>query len=203
MTGRITQQELNSGLKVELDKINNHLEAMIHEEEVHGFRVLPDGQLEYFDGHGWIPISIPSGIMPPVTEFYNGLMSKEDFIKLLNIKPEANYKIGSFVEPDTVLQGVIGGHLTLLLTGEIVEVKALCSRTGYADTLLKLEKSVDMINWFPISDSPIRIPNGGHLDDGSSTLLNNRIEANEILRLNVIQSGEPKNLTVPIKIKLI
>lgn len=113
----------------------------------------------------------------------------------------SNEKVMTFTTLKEVVTGIFNAHVSFPFDGVITEVTAICSVAGQLDTLISIEKSVDMINWVEISNLPIVIKQNEYYDDHSHTLLDSIVNKGDTFRLVIKQSGNISNLAVNIKVK--
>lgn len=156
-----------------------------------------------WSGQEWIPIDALGGNIPLVSEFYDGLMSKEHFIKVEDISEETDYRTIVFICPQEIIQGVQDPHVVFPHDGEIIEVKAYVSKKGLTPTEIDIQKSNNFETWESIIDNTIVIDSDKHTDNGLHILTDNTVNKNDVFRLFVPTfSADTYNLTVNIKIKI-
>lgn len=155
-----------------------------------------------WDGQSWIPIDLFGGNVPKATSQMDGLMSKEDFIKLRDVSQNVDTRVVVFVIPQEVFIGVQSPHISFPFDGKILEVSASVSKADTAVTTIGIEKSTNMVNWLSILSRPVSIASNRYFNDTSHVILNSDVKAGDIFRLDVIQAGNVQNLTVNIKIEI-
>lgn len=156
-----------------------------------------------WSGIEWTPIDALGGSVPLATEFYDGLLSKEQFVKVEDISEEVDYRTIVFICPREILQGVQDPHIVFPYDGEITEVNAYVSQTGGTLTPIRIESSQDFIMWNPVLNSDITINANEYKDNGLATVLNNTVLKNDVFRLYIPTFDvESYNLTLNIKIKI-
>lgn len=156
-----------------------------------------------WDGKAWIPIDALGGNIPNASDKYDGLMSKEHFIKMEDISSETDYRTIVFICPQEILQGVQDPHVVFPHSGEILDIKAFVSKTGLVETQVDVELSKDFVNWTSIIDKPVTIDIGKFKDNRSHALTQTIVKENDVFRLNVpLHNSDTYNLTVNIKIKI-
>lgn len=163
-----------------------------------------DSGIRYrWDGKDWTPIDSLLGSLPKASEIADGLMSKEDFVKLRDISEKTNYRTIVFICTQDILQGVQDPHIVFPHGGEIVEINAFVSTTGMNRTEIDIEVSNDFEQWDSIIDNPITIESGKYKDNGQHNITTNRVNENDVFRLYVPSYDvDAYNLTVNIKIKI-
>lgn len=163
-----------------------------------------DSGIRYrWNGQDWIPIDALGGNVPLASELYDGLMSKEHFVKMEDISVETDYRTIVFICPQEILQGVQDPHVVFPHSGEIIEVKAFVSKKGLVDTIIDVEISKDFVSWSSIVDNPVSIDAGSFKDNGSHNLTVTTVNEDDVFRLNVPSfNADTYNLTVNIKIKI-
>lgn len=156
-----------------------------------------------WDGMNWTPIDLFGGNIPNATTNNDGLMSKESFTKLDAISEKTNYRTIVFICTQDIMQGVQDPHVVFPHDGEIVEIKAFVSTTGLNKTEIDVEVSNDFQQWISIIDNPIVIESQEFKDNGQHNIITNRVNENDVFRLNVsTPDADALNLTVNIKIKI-
>lgn len=155
-----------------------------------------------WNGQGWIPIDLFGGNIPLASLEINGLMSKEDFVKLEAITENVDTRVIVFVIPQDVFAGVQDPHIAFPFDGDILGIDAFISKSGSTLTNIRLEKSVDMVSWNNITSSPITFQIGSNFDDKTYVVSNSVVSKNNVFRLNVMQSSDILNLTLNVKIKI-
>ena len=163
-----------------------------------------DSGIRYrWDGKDWTPIDALGGNVPKATDVYDGLMSKEHFIKMEDISVETDYRTIVFICPQELLQGIQDPHIAFPHDGEILEVSAFVSKTGTTETTIDVEKSNDFVNWTSVLDTPIVIEATKHRDNGNHTIVDNTVLQGDVFRLVIPNFNlDTYNLTVNIKIKI-
>lgn len=163
-----------------------------------------DSGIRYrYNGQDWIPIDSLGGNIPLVTEDYDGLMSKEDFVKLKDISVESDYRTIVFICPQDILQGIQDPHIVFPHDGEIIEIKAYVSKKGLVATDIDVQKSIDFETWESAVDKPLVINPNKFSDNGSHVITKTIVNKNDVFRLFVPTfSADTYNLTVNIKIKI-
>lgn len=166
-------------------------------------QVYDSGVRYRWNGMDWVPIDALGGNIPNATESYDGLMSKEHFIKVEDISEQTDCRTIVFICPQEILQGIQDPHIVFPHNGEIIDIKAFVSKAGTMDTLVDVELSKDFINWASITDTPLLIDSGSHKDNDLHKLITTKISENDVIRLNVPSlNTDTYNLTVNIKIKI-
>ncbi|MGE8033860.1 hypothetical protein [Lysinibacillus sp. NPDC093692] len=156
-----------------------------------------------WNGKDWIPIDSLGGNIPNATDKYDGLMSKEHYIKMEDISVETDYRTIVFICPQEVLQGVQDPHVVFPHNGEILDIEAFVSKKGTVATEIDVELSKDFVNWSTIINSPVTIKAGNYKDSRLHKLTKAKVNKNDVFRLNVVTfDNDTYNLTVNIKIKI-
>ena len=163
-----------------------------------------DSGIRYrWNGQDWIPIDALGGNVPKATDVYDGLMSKEHFVKMEDISVETDYRTIVFVCPQDVLQGIQDPHVVFPHDGEIIEIKAYVSKKGLVSTEIDIQKSTDFEIWDSVINNVVVIEPQKHTDNGNHTIANTVVNKNDVFRLFVPTfSADTYNLTVNIKIKI-
>lgn len=156
-----------------------------------------------WNGKDWIPIDALGGNVPVASEKYDGLMSKEHFIKMEDISSETDYRTIVFICPQEILQGIQDPHIVFPHNGKIVDIKAFVSKKGLVDTVVDVELSKDFVTWSTIIDKPVSINAGSFKDNGLHNLTTIDVKENDVFRLNVTSyNADTYNLTLNIKLKI-
>lgn len=156
-----------------------------------------------YNGKEWIPIDALGGNIPTATELYDGLMSKENYVKLKEISDDTDTRTIVFIIPQDILQGVQDPHVVFPYSGNISGVKAYVSKTGTEPTNIEVQKSSDFVNWRTITDNPILIPPNRFKDNGYHTLTETVVSEGDVFRLRAVDYGiDAHNLTININIKI-
>lgn len=163
-----------------------------------------DSGIRYrWDGMNWTPIDALGGNVPKATDVYDGLMSKEHFIKMEDISVETDYRTIVFICPQDLLQGIQDPHIVFPHDGEILEANAYVSRNGMLESLIDIEKSNDFVSWNTILDTPINIEPQNHKDNNAHIIVDNTVVKGDVFRLVIPSFNlDTYNLTVNIKIKI-
>lgn len=156
-----------------------------------------------WDGLEWIPIDAVGGSTPTVTEFFNGLMSKEEHVKLRDISEKVNERVVIFFIKDDILQGVQSPHQSIPFDCEVVGVSATVAKKGLTDTTFEVQVSKDDFEtWQSVTYSPILIESGNHRDNKDYTIDIKELNEYDVLRLYVHEfNSDAQDLTVSVKIK--
>lgn len=156
-----------------------------------------------WNGKEWIPIDNLGGNIPNASDKFDGLMSKEHYIKMEDISTETDYRTIVFICPQDIIQGVQDPHVVFPHNGDILDIKAFVSKKGTVDTLIDVESSKDFDNWSSIIDKPVSINAGSYKDNRLHQLKTIKVKENDVFRLNVSNfNTDAYNLTVNIKIKI-
>lgn len=156
-----------------------------------------------WDGIDWVAIEALGGNVPKVSEHVDGLMHKEDYIKLKDISSDTDVRTIVFVCPQDIIGGVQDPHIIFPHDGEILEVIAYVSAIGMNDTEIEVQYSDDFITWSNLTDNPIKIVGGSFRDTGLHNLTTIRVDSGTVFRLNVpTHMSDALNLQVNIKIKI-
>jgi len=156
-----------------------------------------------WDGIDWVAIEALGGNVPKVSEHVDGLMHKEDYIKLKDISSDTDVRTIVFVCPQDIIGGVQDPHIIFPHDGEILEVIAYVSTIGMNDTEIEVQYSDDFITWNNLTDNPIKIVGGSFRDTGLHNLTTIRVDSGTVFRLNVpTHMSDALNLQVNIKIKI-
>ncbi|MDD1502587.1 hypothetical protein PVA17_07375 [Lysinibacillus sp. CNPSo 3705] len=156
-----------------------------------------------WNGKDWVPIDALGGNVPLANEVINGLMSKEQYIKLKGITKFVNEKTIVFIIPKDILQGIQDPHVVFDWNGEITEIKASVSSKGSQPTPIQIQKSANFNDWVDITDNPVMIVADNYLDNKAHTLTETKIQKGDIFRLHIPSfSVDAQNLSVNIKIML-
>jgi hypothetical protein len=156
-----------------------------------------------WDGIDWIQIDLFGGAIPLADETIDGLMSKDDFVKLKKIDEATTAKrVLVFIVPLTPVVGIQPIIARFPFKGKVIGVKALCSIYGETDTEIAIEKSQDMTNWASILTQNVAIRVNQYFDDGTASVPINVVNAGDLFRLNIIQQGvNVQNITLEVIIE--
>lgn len=187
---------------------------------------LDDGKIYRWDGFKWDFISVSNVGISLVTETTDGLMHKEDFIKLSQIEDKAqrNYigedaknalpdyvhtKTMVFVlSTDKLKQGVQNVLITFPNNGIINSIEGICQVTGAEYTSIQLEKisQIDfqngIDNWVGVCEENKEIIfDYGEYQATVGNIVQNKVRANDVFRLNVKHAGFGiENITINVNI---
>lgn len=167
--------------------------VFVHNE---GIRYRWDGTTEE-----WMAIDSVGGEFPLASETLDGMMSKEDYIKLKNIDENIQSRVISFILPQGIISGVQQPHVVFPYSGFIEEISASVAKAGSVDSLITIEKSADYNNWTPVTGNPVTIKAGSNFNDDTYSIINQEVNAGDIFRLN-IPVADIDNLTLNIKINI-
>ncbi len=159
-----------------------------------------DNGIRYrWDGIEWVEIDGLGGNIPLANEVMDGLLSKEDFVKIKDISNEVDVRTVVFVIPQDIMEGVQDPHIMFPYDGEILEIVAYVSSVGVNDTPIEVQYSTDFENWSMVTDSPIVINAGNHKDNGLHNIEISTIdeETDEEIVTNFISNGTVFRLNVP------
>lgn len=160
------------------------------------------GERYRWDGNEWVHIDSISTSIPLATEQTNGAMSKEDFVKLRDISPRANEKTIVFVLPQENLIGIQDPHVVFPYVGDIIDLQVTTTVPGLIDdTMIRIEKSKDFVNWKMITEDEIRLPREEYIAD-EATIKLSKIEKDEIFRVVISQVGGTHNISININVNL-
>ncbi|QPA55694.1 hypothetical protein [Lysinibacillus sphaericus] len=156
-----------------------------------------------WNGKAWIPIDALGGNVPLANEVINGLMSKEQFVKVKNITEFVNEKTMVFIIPKDILQGVQDPHVVFDWDGEIVDIQASISIQGTTPTPIQIQKSTNFTDWLDITDHPVIIDEDCYLNNQVYTLINSTVKKGDVFRLHIPSfSVDAQNLSVNVKVAL-
>lgn len=156
-----------------------------------------------WNGKAWIPIDALGGNVPLANEVINGLMSKEQFIKVQNITEFVNEKTIVFIIPKDVLQGIQDPHVVFDWDGEVIDVKALASTKGIQPTPIQIQKSSNFKDWVDITDSPVIIEANSYFDMKTYKLKHTKVKKGDVFRLYIPSfSVDAQNLSVNVKVAI-
>lgn len=182
---------------------NDILTKYPHPEIGWTVQVYDNGVRYRWDGIRWVEIERLGGNTPKASENLDGLMSKEDFVKLRDISDDTDIRTIVFVCPQDIEGGVQSPHIVFPHDGEILEIIAYVSEAGTSDTDIEVQVSKDFINWNNVTDVPIKIVGGKFKDNGVFNILNKRVKSGTVFRLNIPTfTSDAINLQVNIKIKI-
>lgn len=165
-------------------------------------QVFDTGVRYRWNGAEWTPIDAFGGNIPLASEIIDGLMSKQNYMKLTAITEYVDTRVIVFVIPEDVLAGVQNPHISFPFNGKIIGIEAFLTQGGSADTTVRVEKSIDMVNWANITSTPITFLPQQRFDNNMHVISDNIINKGDIFRLNIPQSSDVKNLSVNIEVKL-
>lgn len=192
-----------------------------------GWRVqtLIDGNVYRWDGIKWQLIENIQGAVIKATEDIDGLLSKEDFVKLQNIEENAqvnfigedakkvlpgyvNTRTMVFVLSDEISISSASPIIKFPYAGEIVSVNAICRTAGVGTT----EISVDMISesdfvsnnsWSSILETNLYFNANERIDDGAATISTSAVPINSYFKVSLISIGTGiTDVTVQVNIKI-
>lgn len=156
-----------------------------------------------WNGKDWTPIDTIGGNIPKASALYDGLMSKEHFIRFEGISLETDVKTIVFICPQEILQGAQDPHIVFPYSGKILEVNAYVSKKGLVETEIDIQTSKDFVSWSTIVDKPMKINADKFVDNGLHKLVKTNVLKNDVFRLFVSSfNADTYNLTVNIKIEI-
>lgn len=156
-----------------------------------------------WNGKAWIPIDALGGNVPLANEVINGLMSKEQFIKVKNITKFVNEKTIVFIIPKDILQGVQDPEVEFEWDGEIIDVKALVSLKGLQPTPVQIQKSSNLKDWTDVTVNPLTIDADSYRNNKKFTLINTKVKEGDVFRLYIPSFNvDAQNLSVNVKVSL-
>lgn len=165
-------------------------------------QVYENGVRYRWNGQDWIPIDAFGGNIPLASELLDGLMSKEDFVKLQDMSDYVDERVIVFIIPDIVEHGIQDPHIEFPFDGEIIEIKSSLSSTGAGDTVFNVQKSIDYAEWTDVTDEPVVIELGEHFNSEVFEIVEKDVSKGDIYRINITDTLEAKNLTINIRIKI-
>lgn len=156
-----------------------------------------------FDGIDWIPILSINEMVNKADDVSDGLMSKEDFIKLQNLSLQSSQKTVVFVgPPNEILLGVMPLHFVSPVKGEITSVEFSFMDIGSDISELTIEKSTDYVQWSSVT-TKVEIPATSHyVKIENNEILQKKVNIGDKLRVMVNSSGLHKDMTININIQL-
>lgn len=189
---------------------------------------LDNGNDYRFDGLQWQFIGNRIGAIPKANETLDGLMSKEEYIKLQSIEygatgdmtgdeiksvldTELKTKTIVFVLTDNINVGLQDVEIRFPYDGIIRDVHANCGNAGTTMTEIAIEKCSESDydwsqNWVNIFSTNLTIDANKKTSKSSTTqyvLSTDTVNKNDYFRINVINSGmEIKNLIIEINIEI-
>lgn len=188
--------------------------------------LLNDSGVVYrFDGAQWKDIGNMTLATPLASETIDGLMSRNDFVKLRDIEEEAqvNYtgedaknvlpdyfktRVICFVIPNEVEIGTQNIIINFPYDGQIVDITASLGVEGTDSTEIDIEKIsedgfVNKETWESILGNRIFIDYGEKVDDRSYSIVNPDVNKNDYFRINVLEAGiGASDLTVLVKVQI-
>ena len=167
-------------------------------------QVATTGEYFRFNGVSWIPFSLMTVAVPKANEYIDGLMSKEDFVKVRDADIETYEKraIIILLQSD-FLSGVQPNLYRSPFKGEIVDITAFSLHKGTIDTNVLIEKTNDFENWSGITSGYLTLEADSHIAN-EVIIDESEINMNDYFRVNVIELDENiTNLTIEIIVKTI
>lgn len=183
------------------------------------------GVVYRYDGAVWRPIGNMTLSVPLASENIDGLMSRDDYVKLKNIEygAQVNY-VGEqakevlpsyfktrtvvFVVPGQLDTGSNGSLVQFPWNGKVTNISASLEIAGTDSTEIIIEKiSKDGFEnaepWTNILSRSIFIDYGERVDDGSHEIADDTVNANDYFRINVLRAGiSAENLVVTMQIQI-
>lgn len=167
-------------------------------------QVYDTGERFRHDGIDWIAVDLFGGALPNANETIDGLMSKEDFVKLKGINTKVVERVLVFVIPSYLNVGKQGIIARFPYDGKIVGVRAIVGNEGVSDTEIGLEKTSDMTSWINVLSNNLIIASNSHFDNSTSSISVADVTAGELFRLDIVSAGQNvQNLTVEVIIETI
>lgn len=178
--------------------------------------VLDSGRRYRFDGVTWVEIdNFTVGALPTASENVNGLMSKEDYIKLRDMAEGLNPDFVNdlrirtliFVFPGQLLHGVQPIILQFPFEGTLQSIKAFLKNEGATDVKIQVNKisESDFNNFgvfLPILNEPLLIPQYERVVT-SNDFVDVKVNKNDYFNVNIIEEGtNASDLTIQVNISL-
>jgi len=183
------------------------------------------GVVYRFDGAQWKDIGNMTLSTPLATENIDGLMSKNNYVKLQEIESnaEVNFKgedaknvlpdyfktkVICFIIPEEVVVGTQDIIINFPYEGSIVGITASLNVEGTDNTEIDIEKVAksafaEKQEWSSILNRRLSISYGDKVDDGEFSILEYSVNKDDYFRINVIRAGiGASSLTVLIEIQI-
>ncbi|GCD11788.1 hypothetical protein [Clostridium tagluense] len=183
------------------------------------------GNIYRWNGVHWMYAYNLQSTISPATDTMNGIMTKEQFNKLVNIeeKSQVNYigekakevlptyfkiKTVVFILAEDIRIGSQGVYVQMPFNGTIADIRGFCKTTGADNTVLKIEKASESdfladtwTSMFKINENLI-IPTNSRVSL-SYSLLNTIINRNDYLRINIVDVGIGiRDITIQVNINI-
>ncbi|WP_231156572.1 hypothetical protein [Clostridium botulinum] len=188
--------------------------------------ITTNGEWYRWDGVKWQFITNITGGITLATEEINGLLSKNDFIKLKGIEDDAqkNYvgeeaksALPSYVHTKTIIfelplnkfkQGVQDVFVKFPMNGQITNINAICQKPSVDFTSIQVQKiqitdfNKGLDNWINICEDNKEIMfDYGAYSSSKCSILNNKVNKDDCFRLNFKHVGNGiENISVYVDI---
>lgn len=157
-----------------------------------------------WDGIEWVEIEGLGGNVPLASEDVDGLLSKEDFVKLRDISNDVDVRTIVFVCPDNIEGGVQKPTIRFTHNGQIVDILAYVTTVGTSPLPIEIEysDSIGSTTWNKLTQGAIVIQPESY-ESGEYVLNTDVVELGTFFRLNVPSyTVDALNLHVEIMIKI-
>lgn len=188
--------------------------------------VTTNGEWYRWNGVQWQFITNITGGITLATEEINGLLSKNDFVKLKGIEnnaqknyvgEEAKNALPSYVHTKTIVfelplqkfkQGVQDVFVKFPMNGQITDINAICQKPSVDFTSIQLQKiklidfNKGLDNWIDIcAENKEIIFDYGQYSSSKCSILNNKVNKDDCFRLNFKHVGNGiENISVYVNI---
>lgn len=199
---------VDANIRVNMPMVHDYEELLAtYPDAENGWTVFvhTEGIRYRYDGFSeeWVAIDSVGGEFPLASETLDGMMSKEDYIKLKEFDDNSHVRVMTFVIPQELLLGVQHPHIIFPFEGEISTVNASVVRSGETETVVNIEKSTNYADWDRVTSSPVTILPHQNFDDKSYVLSENGVSKGDIFRLNIDKvSEDTTNLTLNIEVNI-
>jgi hypothetical protein len=168
-------------------------------------QVYDSGVRYRWDGINWVPIDLFGGNIVLANHYTNGLMSKDDKIKLDSFDDRLKERVLTFIIPSYPDVGVQHINARFPFKGQILNIRGICGvPDANVDTEIAIQKSRDMVNWTNILTRNIVFRRGEYFDDGLKQISVFDVNKDDIFRLEILQIGNDlQDVTIEVIIKIV
>nr|WP_154958216.1 hypothetical protein [Paenibacillus xylanexedens] len=161
-----------------------------------------DGRRYRFNGETWEEIDIFGQNLQVVNASTDGLMSKAEHLKLNEIPLEVQDRILVFCKESRVYPEIIGVLAPFPFQGEILSIKGYCAVPGESQTVIRIERSKDLVQWLDITETSLIFEAQQHRDNGEATFHEKKVEPGDIFRVHIVEAGgNLQHLTIQLTIR--
>ncbi|RXZ78215.1 hypothetical protein EBB07_29615 [Paenibacillaceae bacterium] len=140
------------------------------------------------------------GLIPMASLIADGLFSKEDYTKLLNMDEQVyDRRVIQIIVKSSPITGKHNVIARFPFNGKIAGIKGVCAIPGDEVTEIAVEKTNDMTNWFKVTEDNLVFEPHSYFDNDTISFVDNEVSEGDLFRLEVIRTApEIQDITVEI-----